>query len=212
MISVVIADDHAVVRTGLSLIFQESAVISVEEEVENGDALLTVLKQRQFDVAIIDVNMPGKSSFDLITELQVQCPKMKLVVFSMNTDEQLAIRMFKNGVLSYINKEENPAELINAVVHAAENKRYLTQQQKYYFANQFIKGQDDVCDHQSLTDREYQIMCLLVSGISKGEIAKKLDISKNTLSNHRNNLLKKLNLSNNVELTKYALHHNLTQY
>jgi DNA-binding NarL/FixJ family response regulator len=210
MVSVIIADDHAVVRTGLSLIFQVSAVISAEGEADNGDDLLNILKEKQFDVAIVDVNMPGKNSLELIAELRELYPEMKLVVFSMNTDEQLATRMFKNGVQAYINKEENPEELIRAVVNAAQGKRYLTQRQKYYFANQFIIGQDEVADYENLTDREYQIMCLLVSGKSKSEIAEKLAISKNTLSNHRNNLLKKLNLSNNVQLTKYAMRHKLT--
>ena len=212
MISVIVADDHAVVRTGLQLIFQDSLGISLKGEANNGNDLLLKLKSDNFDVAIVDINMPGISSLELISEIKQQHPNLPIIVFTMNQDEQLATRMFKNGALAYINKEEDPEELIKAVRCVVDNgRRYLTKRQEYFFANQFIMGNEESQDHNNLTDREYQIMCLLAEGKSKTEIAEKLDISKNTLSNHRNNILKKLNLCNNAELTKYALNHQLIQ-
>ncbi len=211
MISVIVADDHAVVRTGLQLIFMGTNSICVKDEAVDSIGLLRKLKDNTFDVAILDVNMPGMDSIELLAVIKKMYPKLPIVIFSMNKDEQLASRMFKHGVMAYINKEEDPTELINAVQSAANYKKYLTQSQKFFFANQFISGESEKADHESLTDREYQVLGLLASGISKSEIASKLSITKNTLSNHRNNILKKLNLSNNVELTKYALLNKIIQ-
>ena len=211
MISVIVADDHAVVRTGLQLIFSYNQDIEVKAEVDNGNELLQQLSYDSFDVAIVDVNMPGLSSLDLLNEIKEHYPKLPVVIFTMNADEQMASRMFKNGALAYINKEEDTSELIAAVKHVYQTKkRYITKRQEFLFASMFVNSGDEV-NHESLTDREYQIMCLLAEGISKTDIADKLSISKNTLSNHRNNILKKLNIANNVELTKYALHHNIIQ-
>ncbi len=211
MISVIVADDHAVVRTGLQLIFMSTTDISVKDEAKDGIELLQKLNRDKFDVAIIDVNMPGLSSIELLQQIKKLCPEMPIVIFSMNKDEQLASRMLKNGVMAYINKEEDPSELIEAVKSASNQKKYLTQSQKYFFATQFITEDSEKSNLESLTDREYQVLSLLASGISKSDIAQKLSISKNTLSNHRNNILKKLNLANNAELTKYALVNNIIQ-
>lgn len=211
MISVAVADDHAVVRTGLQLIFQGFGHIHLRAEASNGLELLDVLGRVAVDVAVVDVNMPGLSSIDLIVALKEAYPNLPIVVFTMNRDVQLAVRMFKNGVLAYINKEENPVELVQAIQCVVQHRRYLTKHQELLFANLFVGGQSNCIEHDSLTDREYQILCFLASGKSNTEIAEKLSISKNTLSNHRNNILRKLSLSNNVELTKYAIVHQLIQ-
>ncbi len=211
MISVIVADDHAVVRTGLQLIFMGTDNICVKEEAGDGAELLLKLKKAEYDVLILDVNMPGVDSIDLFNHIKSDYTDLPVVVFSMNRDEKLASRMLKNGAMAYINKEEDPRELIEAVNSAVNGKKYLTQSQKYFFANQFISGEQEKGDYESLTDREYQVLYLLASGNTKTEISEKLSISKNTLSNHRNNILKKLNLANNVELTKYALSHQIVQ-
>jgi DNA-binding NarL/FixJ family response regulator len=209
MVKIIIADDHAVVRTGLQLILQGNRTFILANEAKNGAELLEKLQADSYDIAIIDMNMPGKDSLDLVLEVQQKHPNLKLMIFTMNTDEQLAKRLLKKGVLAYINKEENSEELLNALKSVSEGKVYLTPSQKNIFASQFITDKIIEKPHEKLTDREYQIMCLLASGISKTEIAEKLSISKNTLSNHRNNILKKLALTNAAELTKYALKHQL---
>ncbi len=211
MISVIVADDHAVVRTGLQLIFMNTNDISVKDEARDGIELLQKLTQYKFDVAILDVNMPGLSSIELLQQVKKLCPDLPIVIFSMNKEEQFASRMLKNGVMAYINKEEDPLELIAAVKSAASYHKYLTQSQKYFYATQFLTEDSEKSNLESLTDREYQVLSLLASGISKTDIAQKLSISKNTLSNHRNNILKKLSLANNAELTKYALVNKIIQ-
>ncbi len=211
MISVIVADDHAVVRTGLQLIFMNTNDISVKDEARDGIELLEKLTQGKFDVAILDVNMPGLSSIELLQQVKKLCPDLPIVIFSMNKEEQLASRMLKNGVMAYIYKEEDPLELVAAVKSAASHHKYLTQSQKYFYATQFLTEDSEKSNLESLTDREYQVLSLLASGISKTDIAQKLSISKNTLSNHRNNILKKLSLANNAELTKYALVNKIIQ-
>jgi DNA-binding NarL/FixJ family response regulator len=208
MIKVVVTDDHAVVRTGLHLIFREED-IQIKGEASNGDELLEILKGETFDVAVIDINMPGKDSLDLVRELRKSYPELPLIVFTMSKDEQLALRFFKNGIHAYINKEEDPIEIVNAVKASKKSEIYLTNQQKNLFASRLISNDPDSSMHKRLTDREYQILSHLASGKSKNEIAQKLNISKHTISNHRNNILKKLNLSNIAELTRYALQHQI---
>ncbi len=209
MYNIIVADDHAVVRTGLQLIFQDFKELQSLDEVSNGDALLQRLQEQEYDCAIVDLNMPGKDSLDLVREIIGLKPAIAIVIYSMNTDEQLSFRLFKMGVRAYINKEEDPQELLEAVKIVLKGEKYLTAQQRTTFANQLLLG--DTADNlnEKLTDREYQIACLLAEGKSKTEIAEKLQISKNTISNHRNNVLKKLNLANNAELTRFAIQHNL---
>ncbi|NJM16984.1 MAG: response regulator transcription factor [Bacteroidales bacterium] len=211
MIKIVVADDHAVVRTGLQLMFQVKGNIQMAGEVPNGIELMRYLRANVVDVAIVDLNMPGRDSIDLISEIHQQFPGVSLVVFTMNKDENLMKRLLKAGVMAFINKEENPEIIIEAIYSAAKKKPYLTAAQKEMFAGMYLQEENNDLLHTRLTDREYQVMCLLASGVPKDEIAKKLMISKNTLSNHRNNILKKMNLSSTVDLTRYAINHQLIQ-
>jgi len=205
MIEVIIADDHAVVRTGLKLFFQGHQKIQISAEAQNGNTLLEMLSSKNFSVAVIDLNMPGKDSLDLINCISAMFPKLPIVILTMNTDKQLTLRLLKLGVYAFINKEESPEIIEQAILSAANYEKFLTYDQKSLFANQLISGEAIDAPHLILTDREYQIMCLMATGKSNSEISVKLTISKNTLSNHRNNILKKLRLCNNAELTKYAI-------
>lgn len=209
MINVVMADDHAVVRTGLQLYYNVNSGISISGEAASGNELIHLLKYNSYDVAVVDLNMPGRDSLDLIAEVMELSPNLPVVVFSMNKDEQLMQRLIKLGIKAFINKEENPEELTKAIKAAAENRVYLTDGQKHIFMQNYLFGNKEVLPHQKLTDREYQIMCLLAQGKSKDFIAAKLQISKNTINNHRNSILKKLQVSNNAELTRYALNNSL---
>jgi two-component system invasion response regulator UvrY len=209
MVRLIVADDHAVVRTGLQLIFQDIPNFEIIAEVSNGDELLQLLNTEKTDLVIVDMNMPGKDSLDLIANIQKDHASIKIVVFTMNTDEQLALRLFKLGVKAYINKEEPSDVIIEAVKKASFNEVFLTKQQQNTFASKLINGEEEILAHEKLTDKEYQVFCLLTEGKSKTEISEKLQISKNTISNHRNNILKKLNLNNTVELTRYAIENHI---
>lgn len=206
MIRIILADDHAVVRTGLQLIFDATEDLLLEDQCKNGDELIEKLRHNEYDVVIVDISMPGTEIFDLLTDIKQINKDLPIIVFTMNPESSYAVRMFKNGASAFVNKEEQPEVLIKAIRMVAQGRKFYTTEQAEMLANYVSEGNDhQEKPHESLTDREFQVMCLIASGMSKTEMAESLSVSKNTISNHRNNILKKLNVSNNAELTRYVL-------
>ena len=206
---VIIADDHAVVATGLGLILENTPDIRIVAETRNGNELLQKIRKEDFDLVILDISMPGMDAFDVLKELKAIKPYLPVIIFTMNPEETYALRMFQLGAAAYIKKETPPDEIIGIIDIVFKKKKYLTPEQAYLLT-QNLNNESQIL-HELLTDREFQVLALLASGVKKDEIAGKLNISKNTLSNHRNNLLKKLQLSNNAELTRYAIQHGFIQ-
>jgi len=203
---IIIADDHAVVRAGLQLILDETGSMSICDEARNGQELIDKLGGQSFDLVILDISMPGKDALDVLKEINSRWPELPVVIFTMNPDEHYAIRMIRYGASAYINKETNPQQIIQILKTVLSGKKYITTLQAEMLAN-VVAGQEklSLAPHELLTDREFQVMCMLASGMRKSEIADKLSLSKHTIGNHRNNILKKLNLSGNSELTRYAI-------
>lgn len=203
---IIIADDHAVVRTGLQLILDDTADLCIVDEARNGQELLDKLKTESYDLIILDIAMPGKDTLDVLKEIKATKPALPVVIFTMNSDEVYAVRMLTNGASAFINKETKPLQIIEILRVVLNGKKFISQQQAQVLAEKFDSPQLLIdASHKSLTDREFQIFCLLANGISKNEISEKLDISINTLSNHRNNILKKMRLHTNSDLTRYAI-------
>jgi DNA-binding NarL/FixJ family response regulator len=210
---IIIADDHAVVRTGLQLILDETNDMSIVDEARNGQELLDKLNTNTYDMVILDVSMPGKDALDILKEIKTKWTSIPVVIFSMNSDEIYAVRMLRNGASAFINKETKPSQIIEILRIVLIRKKYISPKQAEILAEYISAPEKEigVPSHELLTDREFQIFCLLASSISKTEIAEKLDISINTLSNHRNNILKKMKMSNNSELTRYAIQTGIIQ-
>ena len=207
---IIIADDHAVVRTGLQLILDETSDLSIVEEAANGQELLDKLSIDEYDLVILDISMPGKDTLDVLKEIKARWALIPVVIFSMNPDDIHAIRMIRNGASAYINKETNPEKIIEVLRTVANGKKYFFPHQAEILAEMITSpGKSNPSIHDLLTDREFQIFFMLASGLKKSEIAEKLAISKHTISNHRNNILKKMNLSMNSELTRYAIQHGI---
>ena len=206
---VIIADDHAVVATGLGLILEETPDVRIVAEARNGSELLNKVRKEDFDLVILDISMPGKDAFDVLKELKAIKPYLPVIIFTMNREESYAIRMFQLGAAAYIKKETPPDEIISIIDIVLRKKKYLTPAQAELITQSL--NNETVVPHEALTNREFQVLTLLASGTKKDEIVEKLNISKNTLSNHRNNLLKKLQLSNNAELTRYAIQNGFIQ-
>ncbi len=209
MIKIIIADDHAVVRTGLQLIFDGTNDLMIEDECTNGNELISKIKVKDYDVVILDISMPGKDAMDVLKEIKVFKPKIPVIIFTMNPEETFAIRFFHNGAWAFINKESDPSLLAQAIRTVNAGRKFFTQHQMEMMSALMSEGKTNESDHQSLTDREFQVLHLLASGESSTNIAKKLNVSKNTISNHRNNILKKMQLKNNSELTRYAITHGI---
>ena len=208
---IIIADDHAVVRTGLQMILDATTDLSIVEEARNGDELLHKLMYASFDLVILDISMPGKDAIDVLKEIKESYTSLPVVIFSMNADEVYAIRMIRNGASAYMNKETNPQQIITILRTVLSGKKYFTQEQSEMLAEMVSEPEKnaELVMHEVLTDREFQIMAMLASGIKKSEIAEKLSISKHTIANHRNNIMRKMNFTSNSELTRYAIQYGI---
>jgi DNA-binding NarL/FixJ family response regulator len=203
---IIIADDHAVVRTGLQMILDETPDLTIVDEARNGSELLEKMSLSAFEMVILDVSMPGRDTLDVLKEIKLKYPQLPVVIFTMNTDDVYALRMIRAGASAYINKETRPLLIIDVLRTVANGKKYFTPAQSELLIEALNQPDNtDTPIHETLTDREFQIMFMLASGIRKSEIAEKLQLSKNTVGNHRNNILKKMNFSTNAELTRYAI-------
>jgi DNA-binding NarL/FixJ family response regulator len=209
---IIIADDHAVVRTGLQLILDDTNDLSIVGEARNGHELLEELHNKNYDMVILDISMPGKDALDVLKEIKIKWPNLPAVIFTMNPNEIYAVRMLSNGASAFINKETKPAQIIEILRVVLRGKKYISPQQAEILAEYIsVPKKSILATHEALTDREFQIFCLLAGGIRKAEISEKLEISINTLSNRRNNILKKMKMSANSELTRYAIQAGIIQ-
>lgn len=209
---IIIADDHAVVRTGLQLILDETRDLTICDEARNGDELLAKLRQAAFDMVILDISMPGRDALDVLKEIKQNWPLLPVVIFTMNADEVFALRMIRAGAWAYINKETRPAQIIEVLRTVVSGKKWFTPRQSELLAEAVSdKPQAVRAVHEQLSDREFQIMFMLASGLRKTEIAEKLQLSKHTVGNHRNSIMKKMNFSTNSELTRYAIQQGIIQ-
>jgi len=208
---IIIADDHAVVRTGLQMILDETTDLCICGEASNGYELLEKLKTDNYDLVILDISMPGKDTIDVLKEIQATWARLPVVILSMNPDEIYAVRMIRNGASAYINKETDPQQIIAILRVVLSGKKYFTQQQSEMLAELVIEPEKNtnVLLHEALSDREFQIFSMLASGMKKSEIAEKLSISKNTIGNHRSNIMHKMNLATNSELIRYAIQYGI---
>jgi len=204
---IIIADDHAVVRTGLQLILDETNDMSICDEAANGDELIEKLRRNRYDLVLLDISMPGKDAMDVLKEIKTTWEHTPVVIFSMNPDEIYAVRMIRNGASAYINKETDPKRIIEILRIVLSGKKYFTQQQGSMLAEWIIEPEKSVDSllHETLSDREFQIFFMMASGMKKSEIADKLAISKHTIGNHRTNIMHKMNLTTNSDLTRYAI-------
>ena len=204
---IIIADDHAVVRTGLQLILDETSDMIICDEASNGDELIEKLRHNHYDLVLLDISMPGKDAMDVLKEIKTTWERTPVVIFSMNPDEIYAVRMIRNGASAYINKETDPQQIIEILRIVLSGKKFFTQQQGAMLAEWVIEPEKSVGSllHETLSDREFQIFFMMASGMKKSEIAEKLAISKHTIGNHRTNIMHKMNLTTNSDLTRYAI-------
>jgi DNA-binding NarL/FixJ family response regulator len=205
---ILIADDHAILRKGLKEILLEEYPFSEIEEASDADSLFKKAITGQWDVIITDISMPGRSGLDALHDIKQHSPKTPVLVLSIYPEDQYATRVLKAGASGYINKDAAPTELVNAVEKVLQGRKYITPSIAEKLANDLNKETDKPL-HELLTDREFDVMKLLASGIPILEIASQLSLSPTTISTYRARILEKMGLKSNAELTKYALHNGL---
>jgi DNA-binding NarL/FixJ family response regulator len=210
MIKILIADDHTIVREGLKQILAETSDIAVSGEASNGQETLRKVRSHHYDIILLDISLPGISGLDVLKQIKCLKPELPVLMLSMYPEEQYAVRTLRAGASGYLTKETASIELIRAIREVAKGKKYITMSLAERIAVSWeTKGDKPL--HETLSDREYQVLCLIASGRTVKEISRLLSLSVKTVSTHRSRLLKKMDLRNNAQLTLYGIKHNLIE-
>ncbi len=207
MIRILIADDHAIVRAGLTQIVSQEADMSITGEAESADAMFRLLEYEAYDIIVLDISMPGKSGLEALKELKHKFPDLPVLILSIYSEDQYGIRAIKAGAAGFLKKVSAPGELVQAIRKIIQGGRYISEPLAEKMADHLILG--GKLPHESLSDREYQIMCQIASGMSTDEIANELNISVHTVYSYRNRLLEKMKMKTNVEITRYVVQNKL---
>jgi len=210
MINILVADDHAVVRAGLKQLVNDNKDMEVTDEASNGEEALGKALKNNHDVILLDITMPGRNGLDLIKELKSQGSAVKILVLTIHPEEQYAMRVLKAGASGYLTKESAPVELISAIRKVASGGRYVSSSLAEKLAFELIDNTGKP-SYQALSDREYQVMCMIAKGERLNKIANELTLSVKTISSYRSRILQKLNFKNNAELIRYAINNHLVQ-
>lgn len=204
MIKVLIADDHAIVRSGLKQILAETPDIIVAGEAADARQALDQVQAEDFDALVLDITMPGRGGLDILKDLKRLKPKLPVLVLSMHAEEQYATRTLRAGAAGYLNKESAPEELVKAIRKVCSGGKYVSAAQAERMADE-LQSDSSKPPHEFLSNREYEILCLIASGRTATEVAHDLSISVKTVSTYRARILEKMNLATNAQLTHYAI-------
>jgi len=207
---ILIADDHSLFRRGVKeLLIDGLGAVTIGESA-NAHDLLDSVRQKKWDVVILDIGMPGTTGAEALKQLKAECPKLPVIVLSMHPEDQYAVRMFKAGASAYLTKASAPDELIRAIKTVVAGGYYISPSLGEQLV-QGIKQGNEKPLHQLLSDREYEVLCLIGSGKTVGEIAEAMFLSVTTVSTYRARILEKMGLKTNAEMTRYALQHGLVE-
>lgn len=208
MIRVLVVDDHPVVRSGLSHALSSARDITIVGEAGSSDEAVKKLASVSCDVMLLDINMPGKSGVDALHELRQAHPAVRVLMLSMYPEEQYASPLLKAGAAGYIMKDADPQQLMSAIRTVAAGRRFVSERYAGVLADQYLGGHERA-PHETLSAREHQTFLLIAQGESISEIARSLSLSVKTISTFRTNILRKMNLAKNTDLTRYALQRGL---
>jgi DNA-binding NarL/FixJ family response regulator len=208
MARILIADDHAVVRRGLRDILAEEFDETAFGEAENGERVLDLLRNDHWDVLVLDITMPGQSGIDILKHIRHKHPALPVLILSIHPEDQYAIRVLKAGASGYLTKDSAPAELVQAVRKILGGGKYVSLSLAEHIATHFAEDSNKR-PHDTLSERESQVMRLIASGKTSKEIAKELGLSVKTISTYRSRILEKMGLRTNAEISHYAIKHGL---
>jgi two-component system invasion response regulator UvrY len=208
MIKLIIADDHPIVREGLKQIIADSQHFTVSDEAGDGPELLDKVRKEDFDVIILDLKMPGMDGLDVLKQLKIEKPRIPVIILTVHPEAQYAFRILRAGASGYLTKESVSAELITAIRKVHRGGKYISPSlaEKIAFA---LDTDSEKMLHETLSDREYQVMYMIASGKTVTEIAEEINLSVKTISTYRARILEKMNMKTNAELTRYAFQNSL---
>lgn len=206
MIRILLADDHNILRSGLKQIITSNKDLTVIAEASHGSEVLCKLQQGGIDILLTDLSMPGLSALDLITRARKEAPKVPIIVLSMHNESQLVSRVLRAGAAGYVTKSSDPATLLAAIRKVAAGGRFIDPSLVEAIV---FSTPEDTPPHAALSDREYEVLQLLVRGLSLAEIGSNLFVSAKTVSTHKARAMQKLGINNNAELVRYGLRHGM---
>jgi len=207
-VRLLIADDHAVVRQGIRQILSDAPEVRIVGEACTGVEALELMRESDADLVLLDLSMPGLTGLDVVRQVRHERPTVRILVLSVHPEEQYAVRVMKAGASGYLTKDSAPEELITAVRCIASGHKYVTATLAERLAAEVEIGSDKL-PHESLSDREYQVMLLLAEGLRVQDIAERLTLSAKTVSTYRTRLLQKMNMRSSTDVVRYALRHGL---
>jgi two-component system, NarL family, invasion response regulator UvrY len=207
-IRILLADDHAMFREGVKQVLSGTPDFVVVDEASDAAQVLEKARQGQYDVVILDIAMPGRDGIEVLKQLKQMHPGRQVVILSMYPEDQYAFRAIKAGASGYLTKSKASSELIDAIRRVASGRKYISPEVAEQLAIDLQTDADKPL-HQKLSDREYQIMCMITSGKAVKEIAKELALSVSSVSTMRARILAKFRMKTNAEITRYAIKHDL---
>jgi two-component system invasion response regulator UvrY len=205
---ILIIDDHEIVRDGLKKIVNEQSENITFGEASTAPEALRLVAEQDWDIVVLDLSLGGRNGLEVLRELKQIRPGLPVLILSMHSEEQYARRAFKAGAAGYITKDSPRAELLNAINKVAEGRKYVSHALAEELVIDLERGSDRP-PHETLSDREFEVMRLIASGKTVGEIAVLLSLSDNTISTYRARLLEKMKMRTNAELTHYAIQNGL---
>jgi DNA-binding NarL/FixJ family response regulator len=208
MLRILLADDHAVVRHGVKRILTDAYAGATFGEAQNAHELLEMVGGKSWDIVVLDLNMPGGNGLEALKQIKLDHPQLPVLILSMYPEDQYAVRTIRAGAAGYLNKESAPEELVQAIHKILHGGEYISADVADELV-QYARHEDGQPLHKHLSDREFQVLCLIASGKEVKEISSELGLSAKTISTYRARLLEKMNMKTNAELTHYAIHNEL---
>ncbi len=207
---ILLADDHTMFREGLKKVLAASSAFVVAGEAGNGQEILEKIRGADFDLVILDISMPGKDGIDVLKQIKQMKPHLHVLILSMHPEDQYAFRSIKGGASGYLTKDKATDELIEAIGRIASGRKYISPDVAEQLAVDIEKDFDRPL-HQKLSDREYQVMCLIATGKTVKQIAEELALGVSTISTLRGRILKKFGMKTNTEIAHYAVKNGLVE-
>jgi two-component system, NarL family, invasion response regulator UvrY len=208
MIRVLVVDDHAIIRKGLKQILDDTDDMRVTGEADSGMEAIKLADTGEYDLILLDISLPDKHGVEVLKQLKTNQPQLPVLMLSMHAEDQYAVRSMKAGASGYLNKQSVPSQLVEAVRQVGKGKKYISSELAQQLAAGISEGFNELL-HQTLSDREYQTLCLLASGKKLSEMAEIMSLSTKTVSVYRARLLDKMKLKTNAEAIQYAITNHL---
>jgi two-component system, NarL family, invasion response regulator UvrY len=205
---ILLVDDHAVVRQGVSQLLMDRGVASEVVEAQTGAEALALAAKHAFDVVLLDISLPDMNGVEVLKRVKRRAPRLPVLMFSMYREDQYAVRALKAGASGYISKTVDAAQMMAAIQQVVAGRKYVSPEMAVALADYVLVDAEQM-PHEKLSDREYQTLCMLATGKRLTDIARTLSLSVKTVSVYRTRLLEKMNLSNNAELTLYVMSNRL---